>query len=1078
MRPGPDPLRVPVRVAGRVPDAVPGPPGDGARPGPAARDRRPARHGGAGWRAPSRRWASPSRGRGSGSGACSSPGWRCSLWAARPRPSRPRSSGCSPPSSRSAPACRRCWRAASRRSPPGRRPRGGRRSSPGPLVGQPAAWVLGMPVIGLVAHHEWRLAWLAVPLCRGARRARPRGGRRRLRHAGSGAAARRLARVAPARRPRLGGRRGARLPRLERDAPATSVRCSTRATASRPSRSASCSAAVPPPTSRRVARAASRRRACPGRCSTAACLAAAVLSAALGLLRSSLAITAVLVVALMLLNGIRGLSGSALGLAIAPDRSVELTGLRAAAVQTGGLLGAALGGMALDVGGTGAMTTVFAVAFVSLPCPRARAAILSVCTSRSWARCWWSTTERRARSPAAGCRRCWPGWRSTPGVPCPTARWPTPCGRATRPRDVQHALQSLVSRLRRALGDPALVVQEPAGYRLALTPDSVDALRFERLAREGAAALRAGDPAGAGRLLAEALDLWRGEPVADALRLHDVRLAARIDLLTAAAEQGAAAEHVAELTELADEHPLHERLGALRMRRAGRVAGRQADALAAYEALRAALDDELGATPSAVLQEAHMAVLMGEVAVAPAPPPRGNLPRGADELRRPRGGPAAGLGSALAASARDARRDRAARARRGSPLELAARAPGTSWLVELAPLGDGESLAPAVLGALGLREATLPDRRTARGRRGVAAARRARRERRAARARQLRAHRRGRRGARRPAARRLPRAADPRDEPRAARRSAARRSPRSAPLERGARGAAVRRPRRVGDARLRARRDDRAGRRGVCRRLDGLPLAIELAAARLRSMSLAGARRPPRRPLPPAHRRQPRRAPAGSGRCARSSTGAGTCSSEPERRLARRLSVFPAGATLDAVEAVCAGDGVDADEVFDLLCALVDRSLLGVRGAGTLALADARDDPRVRRGGGRARGRAGRACARRTRAHFTALVQQADAHLRGPDQLPWLARLRDDRDNVLSAVRFLGETGGARDRAADRHDAPVVLGARRQPRGRARVAALRAVGRGRRGPVRPAARRGDRRLERPRRAARRPARDA
>jgi DNA-binding SARP family transcriptional activator len=55
------------------------------------------------------------------------------------------------------------------------------------------------------------------------------------------------------------------------------------------------------------------------------------------------------------------------------------------------------------------------------------------------------------------------------------------------PRDVQHALQSLVSRLRRALGDPALIVQETAGYRLALTPDSVDGLRFERLAREGAA---------------------------------------------------------------------------------------------------------------------------------------------------------------------------------------------------------------------------------------------------------------------------------------------------------------------------------------------------------------------------------------------------------------------------------------------------------------------------------------------------------------------------------------------------------------------------------------------------------------
>ena len=149
-------------------------------------------------------------------------------------------------------------------------------------------------------------------------------------------------------------------------------------------------------------------------------------------------------------------------------------------------------------------------------------------------------------------------------------------------------------------------------------PEALLAL-YERLREQkdgvGAAALRAGDPAGAGRLLAEALRLWRGEPVADALRLHDVRLAARIDLLAASAECGAVAEHVAELTELADEHPLDERLGALRMR-ALAESGRQAEALAAYETLRSALDDELGAMPSAVLQEAHLAVLRGEVAVA------------------------------------------------------------------------------------------------------------------------------------------------------------------------------------------------------------------------------------------------------------------------------------------------------------------------------------------------------------------------------------------------------------------------------------------------------------------------------
>jgi tetratricopeptide (TPR) repeat protein len=195
----------------------------------------------------------------------------------------------------------------------------------------------------------------------------------------------------------------------------------------------------------------------------------------------------------------------------------------------------------------------------------------------------------------------------------------------------------------------------------------------------------------------------------------------------------------------------------------------------------------------------------------------------------------------------------------------------------------------------------------------------------------------------------------------------------------------------------------------VCRRIDGLPLAIELAAARLRSMSLQEL----------SDRLHDRfrlltggsRAAAGRQRTLRAVVDwSWDLLSEPERRLARRLSVFPAGATLDAVEAVCAGDGVDADEVFDLLCALVDRSLLGVRGAGTSRwrmLETIREyaEEEAERAGELARLREAHA------AHYTALVEQADAYLRGPDQLVWLARLRDDRDNVLSGVRFLGETG-------------------------------------------------------------------
>jgi DNA-binding SARP family transcriptional activator len=112
------------------------------------------------------------------------------------------------------------------------------------------------------------------------------------------------------------------------------------------------------------------------------------------------------------------------------------------------------------------------------------------------------------------------------------------------PADEVHALQSLVSRLRRALGDAALVAQTPGGYRLALEPADVDAHRFERLAREGASALRAGEPGRAGQLLGEALALWRGPALAGvagtrafataaAARLEDVRLAATVGRIEA-----------------------------------------------------------------------------------------------------------------------------------------------------------------------------------------------------------------------------------------------------------------------------------------------------------------------------------------------------------------------------------------------------------------------------------------------------------------------------------------------------------------------------------------------------------------
>jgi predicted ATPase/DNA-binding SARP family transcriptional activator len=571
------------------------------------------------------------------------------------------------------------------------------------------------------------------------------------------------------------------------------------------------------------------------------------------------------------------------------------------------------------------------------------------------------------------------------------------------PRDEQHALQSLISRLRRALGDAALVVQDPAGYRLAVAPEEVDVARFQRLARDGAQALAGGDAHAALRSLTEALGLWHGVPAADALRLEDLRLQARVDRLAASARLGHAAHDVPELAELAAGHPLDERIAALRVR-ALAAAGRQADALAAYEQARAALDTELGAVPSAELQAAHLAVLRGD---PPAPAPRrarGNLPAARtsfvgrdDDLRRAeellaRHRLVTLVGTGGAGKTRLA-------------LEVAARADVPAWLVELAPLGDADALAPAMLGALGLSAATLPDRRAMAADAEsrlldalssgdtlivldncehivVPAARLADR---------LLA---GCPGLRILATSREPLAiggealapVGPLDTPAAVALFADR--------------AASAAPGVVLDEGLVA---------DVCRRIDGLPLAIELAAARLRSMPLdqLAARLHDRFRLLTGGSR----AAAGRQRTLRAVVDwSWDLLGEPERRVARRLSVFSGGATLDAAEAVCAGDGVAADEVFEVLCSLVDRSLLQVDGAGEPHW---RMLETIREYAEEEAERAGELLALRQAhaGHFARLVAEADRRLRGAEQVPWLARLRADRDNVLSALRFLADMG-------------------------------------------------------------------
>jgi predicted ATPase/DNA-binding SARP family transcriptional activator len=199
------------------------------------------------------------------------------------------------------------------------------------------------------------------------------------------------------------------------------------------------------------------------------------------------------------------------------------------------------------------------------------------------------------------------------------------------PAGAVKTVQVYVSRLRRALADSDLVVTTPGGYRLRVRPGELDAERFERLVAAGRRALADGHAEQSGTVLREALGLWRGPPLADVAslpfasaeiaRLEEQHLAAlelRVDADLAA---GRHAELIGELQRLTSQHPWSERLHRQLMLALYR-SGRQADALEAFRDARTALVDELGVEPSPELRGLERAILGHDVAVqAPAPSP-------------------------------------------------------------------------------------------------------------------------------------------------------------------------------------------------------------------------------------------------------------------------------------------------------------------------------------------------------------------------------------------------------------------------------------------------------------------------
>ncbi len=323
----------------------------------------------------------------------------------------------------------------------------------------------------------------------------------------------------------------------------------------------------------------------------------------------------------------------------------------------------------------------------------------------------------------------------TPGSPVGTDRLIDGIWGENAPAATGNALQALVSRLRRVLGDRVSVLGGTMGYRLDVPPAHVDMCEFKELVARGRRARVDGDLRGAGHLFREALALWRGPALVDltevgcmediALRLTEERRSVATERLALQLDTGSHAEALPEIEELVAREPLDERPVELLMR-ALTASGRQADALSAYDRLRRALAGELGIDPSAQLQELHLSLLRGELripspALAPGrakpsavrlPPTLTSFIAREDEIRDAVGlvrdtrlvtliGPG-GAGKtrlSIEAGARFAE-------------QYPSLAEDGVRFVELAPVSDGADIAHTVLTALGVQERSVMELHT------------------------------------------------------------------------------------------------------------------------------------------------------------------------------------------------------------------------------------------------------------------------------------------------------------------------------------------------------------------------------
>ncbi|WP_106401870.1 BTAD domain-containing putative transcriptional regulator [Actinocorallia populi] len=592
------------------------------------------------------------------------------------------------------------------------------------------------------------------------------------------------------------------------------------------------------------------------------------------------------------------------------------------------------------------------------------------------------------------------------------------------PANPAGTLSAKASQLRKALGDAEpggrdLVAARPPGYRLAVRPEAVDARRFQDLvARAG----DTDDPRAKADRLTEALSLWRGPAFADfadepftqaaIARLEELRLIAYEDRAAARLALGDHALLAGELAGLLAAHPLRERLRAAHMR-ALYAAGRQSEALESFAELRTLLADELGLDPGAELSALHRSILAQDLPAAPSRArPRTNLPVPLTGLVG-RSGAVSEVGARLGTDRLVTLTGPGGVGKTRLALEVAGRADGSHadgvWLVELAPLPAGTTgttgLADLVTAVLGVHDsaaqAPLDRLVEALGGRHVllvldncehvveSAAELA--------GTLLRAV---------PGLRILATSREPLCLPGEVVWAV---PPLAVPDRAEADPAALER---VAAVRLFVERASAADRgfaldagtaepvAVLCRRLDGIPLALELAATRVRALGVHGLvdRLDDRlRLLATGHRGTPPRQQT----LLAVIDWSWELLTEPERVVLRRLAVHADGCTLEAAEAVCAVEG----DTLDLLARLVDRSLVVMTDHGRngpryrlLESVAAYCVERMREAGELEAVRA------RHRDHYTRLAEQAEPHLYGAGQRRWLDRLDAEAANLRGAL--------------------------------------------------------------------------